>query len=72
MARGHPEKPRSWSELAEKFSECAALVLPKQQAHEAIALVARIEKLDSLEPLMRALRGRGERRMRKQKAAKVG
>jgi 2-methylcitrate dehydratase PrpD len=72
VARGHPEKPMSWSELAEKFSECAALVLPKQQAQEAIALVGRIEKLDSLEPLMRALRGRDERRMRKQKAAKIG
>jgi 2-methylcitrate dehydratase PrpD len=72
VARGHPEKPMTWSELAEKFSDCAALVVPKRQAQEAIELVARIEKLDSLEPLMRALRGRGERRMRKQEAMKRG
>ena len=62
VARGHPEKPMTWSELAEKFNDCAALVLPKQQAQEAIELVARVEKLDSLAPLIRALRVRGEHR----------
>ena len=28
VARGHPEKPMSWSELAEKFKECASLAVP--------------------------------------------
>ena len=29
VARGHPEKPMSWAELADKFRDCADLVLPR-------------------------------------------
>jgi 2-methylcitrate dehydratase PrpD len=55
VARGHPEKPMSWTELTEKFNECATLVLPQRNAGQIIDLVARLEQLKSLQPLMRAL-----------------
>ena len=55
VARGHPEKPLSWEELGDKFRDCADLVLPRQNAEEAIQLVARIEQLKSLGPLFKAL-----------------
>jgi 2-methylcitrate dehydratase PrpD len=55
VARGHPEKPMSWSELGEKFLDCAGLVLARGKALEAIDLVARIEQLKSLGPLFKVL-----------------
>ena len=55
VARGHPEKPLSWEELGDKFRDCADLVLPRQNAEEAIQLVARIEELKNLGPLFKAL-----------------
>ena len=55
VARGHPEKPMSWADLSGKFRDCAALVLPDKSAEDVIALVARIEELKSLKPLLSAL-----------------
>ena len=55
VARGHPEKPLSWSELSDKFRDCAGLVLADKDAETIIQLVARIEKLKSLSHLFRAL-----------------
>jgi 2-methylcitrate dehydratase PrpD len=55
VARGHPEKPLSWAELADKFRDCAALVLARKNTVDAIELVARIEKLKTLTPLLKAL-----------------
>jgi 2-methylcitrate dehydratase PrpD len=55
VARGHPEKPMNWAELGEKFRDCASLVLPRKNAEDAIQLVARLEQLRSLSPLLRAL-----------------
>jgi 2-methylcitrate dehydratase PrpD len=55
VARGHPEKPMSWDELGEKFYDCASLVLARDRAERAVELVARVEKLPSLSPLLRAL-----------------
>ena len=55
VARGHPTKPMRWTELAEKFKECASLVLPADNAGRIIDLVARLPELKSLNPLMRAL-----------------
>jgi 2-methylcitrate dehydratase PrpD len=61
VARGHPEKPMSWAELGDKFRDCADLVLLRQNAEEAIQLIARIEQLKSLGPLFKALAvGRGK------------
>ena len=55
IARGHPEKPMSWAELGEKFRDCAELVLPRKNVEDAIELLARIEQLKSLKPLLKAL-----------------
>jgi 2-methylcitrate dehydratase PrpD len=57
VARGHPEKPMSWSELCEKFRDCARLALSDDDAEQIIELVARLEQLKNLRPLMRALVG---------------
>jgi 2-methylcitrate dehydratase PrpD len=57
VARGHPEKPMSWTELGDKFRDCAELVLPRKSAEEVIQLVARMEQLRSLSPLLGALSG---------------
>ena len=69
VARGHPEKPMNWAELGEKFRDCARLVLPRKNAEDAIQLVARLEQLRSLSPLLRAL-SYGESRGDKNKATK--
>jgi 2-methylcitrate dehydratase PrpD len=71
VARGHPEKPMSWAELGDKFRDCADLVLPRKGAEEVIQLVARMEQLRSLIPLLRALTG-GKQVERKSKTAKSG
>jgi 2-methylcitrate dehydratase PrpD len=61
VARGHPERPLSWAELGEKFRDCAALVLPEKNAVAVVDLIARVEELKSLAPLIRALtNSRGE------------
>lgn len=70
VARGHPEKPMSWAELAEKFRDCAALVLPRKNAEEAIGLVSRLEQLKSLSPLLHALCGANRKGDRKARAAR--
>lgn len=55
VARGHPANPMSWSELAEKFRDCARRVLPQNRANRAIEMVARIEQLTRLGPLLQCL-----------------
>ncbi len=55
VARGHPEKPMSWTDLAEKFCDCAGVVLPRKKIDAAIRLVAQIEALKTLKPLFGAL-----------------
>ena len=55
VARGHPEKPLSWAELGDKFRDCARLVLPRKNVERAIELLARVEQLGSLKPLLDAL-----------------
>ena len=57
VARGHPEKPLSWSELGDKFRDCADLVMPRKKSETAIQMVAQIEELRSIAPLLRALSG---------------
>ena len=70
VARGHPEKPMSWDELAEKFRDCCRLALPRANAEEAIGLVAGLDKLKSITPLIGALGGRGK--PAKRRATKSG
>jgi hypothetical protein len=52
----------SWTELAEKFKECASLALPADNGAHVIDLVARLPELKSLNPLIRALRSSGPRK----------
>jgi 2-methylcitrate dehydratase PrpD len=72
VARGHPEKPMSWTELAEKFRDCASLVLPRKDAEEVIQLVGRLGQLKSLTPLLRALAGCKDRRAKRIKLKERG
>ncbi|HEX5607153.1 MAG TPA: MmgE/PrpD family protein, partial [Candidatus Binatia bacterium] len=67
VARGHPTKPMSWSELTEKFRDCAGLVLAKKNIEETIRLVEGFENLKSLRPLVRALTNGQEKRTMKHK-----
>jgi len=67
VARGHPEKPLSWAEIGEKFRDCAALVLPDKCANDVIQLIARVDELKSLRPLLRALSGTRGKTVRKNK-----
>jgi 2-methylcitrate dehydratase PrpD len=62
VARGHPEKPMSWTELGEKFYDCANLVLPRKNAESAMTFVERLEQQPSLSPLLRALTKRSEKK----------
>ncbi len=55
VARGHPEKPMSWAELADKFRDCADLVLPRANTEKLIQLIGRIERLENLTPLFKLL-----------------
>ena len=72
VARGHPEKPMSWTELGDKFRDCAALVLADRNAENIVALVARVEELKSLSGLIHALTGRRAKSVKKTKIAKTG
>jgi len=61
VARGHPEKPMSWDELADKFRDCARLALPRGAAEAALGLVAGLDKLESITQLVRVLGGKKTR-----------
>jgi 2-methylcitrate dehydratase PrpD len=62
VARGHPARPMSWTEIADKFAECASLALPADDGAYVIDLVAGLAELKSLNPLIRALRSPGRRK----------
>ncbi|MFQ5542230.1 MAG: MmgE/PrpD family protein [Candidatus Binatia bacterium] len=55
VARGHPLKPMSWAEIGEKFRDCARLVLSRKKTEDAIELVAHLDRLRSVQPLIRAI-----------------
>jgi 2-methylcitrate dehydratase PrpD len=57
VAKGHPLKPMSWADLAEKFRDCGRLALSRGDTEAAIALVAELEKMKSIVPLVRVLGG---------------
>jgi len=57
VARGHPLKPMSWAEIGEKFRACARLVLTHRKTEEAIELVANLDRMRSILPLIRAISG---------------
>lgn len=57
VARGHPLKPMSWGEIGEKFRDCAHLVLSRKNTEEAIELVANLDRMRSILPLIRVMAG---------------
>jgi 2-methylcitrate dehydratase PrpD len=57
-AKGHPKKPLSRAELAEKFRACASGRIPPKRADEFLAALSRLEKFPSLRPIVRLLRPR--------------
>ena len=50
-ARGYPDKPASQDELDAKFLACAVRALPGARAEDALALLRRVDELDSVRPL---------------------
>lgn len=54
-ARGWPEQPASWDDVAAKFTECCTGILPAQQSQRAIQLIHGLEHSSVLE-LINALR----------------
>jgi 2-methylcitrate dehydratase PrpD len=54
-AKGWPEDPASWSDLAEKFSQCAEGILGAAQTREAIAMIAKLEQVDRIGELAAVL-----------------
>jgi 2-methylcitrate dehydratase PrpD len=68
VARGHPLKPMSWDELAEKFHDCARLVIPRDRAEQAVDLISKLEKLSALQPLLKALSGNPRNKTRRKKS----
>jgi hypothetical protein len=47
----------TWADLGEKFRDCARLVLSRAATEEAIEMVANLDKMRSLSPLLRVLGG---------------
>lgn len=45
-ARGWPEMPASWDDIAEKFNECCSGVLPPAQAADALSCIRRLDTAD--------------------------
>lgn len=68
VAKGHPLKPMTWDELGEKFSDCARLVLPRQNGDKAIDLIGQLERMRSILPLIRLIAGGRVRASRKRKS----
>lgn len=56
-AKGHPRKPMSRADLTEKFMDCAALVMPADQAATALAHVWDIQMIDRVADLVPMLAG---------------
>jgi 2-methylcitrate dehydratase PrpD len=53
--RGGPDLPFTRDELFEKWSDCASLVLPPPAVDEAFELVDKLDELDDIAKLVRAL-----------------
>lgn len=55
-ARGWPEHPASWDDVAEKYRECCEGILSRKQVDDSIAAIAVLDTLDSVGPLVKLLR----------------
>lgn len=55
VPKGDPALPLTWDELVSKFQDCAAVVLPSSQIHQAVQCLSTLEELPTLQPLMASL-----------------
>jgi 2-methylcitrate dehydratase PrpD len=69
VARGHPLKPMSWGDIGNKFRDCARLALSPKQTEDAIDMLAHLDKMKNILPLIRVLDGEKPRSVRKNKKA---
>lgn len=53
--RGHPRNPKSECEFVSKFKDCAKSVLSLDRIDRALAMIAQLDRLSNLRPLMSAL-----------------
>ena len=53
--RGGPEKPFTRTDLHEKFTDCARLVLPPDRIRRALELIESVETLKSIRELAQAV-----------------
>jgi hypothetical protein len=60
----------SWEELAEKFRDCARLVLSRQKAEDAIRIVENLERMPNISPLLQSLAGGKPARSKRGKKGK--
>jgi 2-methylcitrate dehydratase PrpD len=58
VPRGDPQSPLSWTQLADKFRDCAKLVLETDQAERAMALIEGFDGLPDVRELSEPLTGR--------------
>jgi 2-methylcitrate dehydratase PrpD len=56
IAKGAPQRRLSMDELAEKYENCAALVIKKDHVSKSIDLIMNMDKMDDISPLMKILR----------------
>jgi 2-methylcitrate dehydratase PrpD len=57
-ARGWPEQPASWDEVAEKYRECCHGILQPKRIEESIEVISRLDKLDNVSELVELLRAK--------------
>lgn len=56
FGKGSPADPMTFEEVADKFRECAEFArFPRDKAESVVAMVADLETLPSIDPLMSAL-----------------
>jgi 2-methylcitrate dehydratase PrpD len=56
-ARGAPDQPLSWDELAAKYRDCAARVIGAEATERSVALIAALERLGETQDLTGLLLG---------------
>jgi 2-methylcitrate dehydratase PrpD len=54
-ARGWPEQPATWDDIAGKYEECCAGILDPAQIKASIEQIGVLEDASSLQPLVRSL-----------------
>jgi len=54
-SRGWPEDPVAWDDVKTKYAQCAEGILSSAQIAETVDMIARLERLDKVAELVRAL-----------------